>query len=199
MPLPCASPRPVPPPRLVPPPLPALVLAGCRSSQFSFESAPSCPPLLPAPQKEFVNIRKTAREILQKEDDLNEIVQLVGKVRRRAQGGGGMGGPCPCDRLPACATHAPLWGGTQSPSPRLPPPLPIHHSPLPGCACRGGQGDAGGGAPHQGRLPAAEQLHQVGLGLCVFGGICACVLGGVYVCWGEGVALPCRSLPASLL
>lgn len=28
---------------------------------------------------EFVNVRKAAREILQKEDDLNEIVQLVGK------------------------------------------------------------------------------------------------------------------------
>lgn len=28
---------------------------------------------------EFVSVRKTAREILQKEDDLNEIVQLVGK------------------------------------------------------------------------------------------------------------------------
>lgn len=29
--------------------------------------------------REFVGVRKTAREILQKEDDLNEIVQLVGK------------------------------------------------------------------------------------------------------------------------
>jgi V-type H+-transporting ATPase subunit A len=29
--------------------------------------------------REFVTVRKTAREILQKEDDLNEIVQLVGK------------------------------------------------------------------------------------------------------------------------
>lgn len=29
---------------------------------------------------DFVNARKAAREILQKEDDLNEIVQLVGKV-----------------------------------------------------------------------------------------------------------------------
>lgn len=29
---------------------------------------------------EFVNSRKATREILQKEDDLNEIVQLVGKV-----------------------------------------------------------------------------------------------------------------------
>eukprot|EP00884_Botryococcus_braunii_P023521 jgi/Botrbrau1/9853/Bobra.0313s0022.1 len=28
---------------------------------------------------EFINIRKTVREVLQKEDDLNEIVQLVGK------------------------------------------------------------------------------------------------------------------------
>jgi V-type H+-transporting ATPase subunit A len=28
---------------------------------------------------DFVNIRKTVREVLQKEDDLNEIVQLVGK------------------------------------------------------------------------------------------------------------------------
>ncbi len=30
---------------------------------------------------DFINIRKTVREVLQKEDDLNEIVQLVGKVR----------------------------------------------------------------------------------------------------------------------
>lgn len=29
---------------------------------------------------DFVNIRKIVREVLQKEDDLNEIVQLVGKV-----------------------------------------------------------------------------------------------------------------------
>lgn len=31
---------------------------------------------------DFVNIRKIVREVLQKEDDLNEIVQLVGKVGR---------------------------------------------------------------------------------------------------------------------
>lgn len=37
---------------------------------------------------DFVNARKAAREILQKEDDLNEIVQLVGKVwAGGAQGG----------------------------------------------------------------------------------------------------------------
>ena len=30
---------------------------------------------------EFTNIRKIVREVLQKEDDLNEIVQLVGKVQ----------------------------------------------------------------------------------------------------------------------
>lgn len=30
---------------------------------------------------DFINIRKIVREVLQKEDDLNEIVQLVGKVR----------------------------------------------------------------------------------------------------------------------
>lgn len=29
---------------------------------------------------DFVSVRKNVREILQKEDDLNEIVQLVGKV-----------------------------------------------------------------------------------------------------------------------
>ena len=29
---------------------------------------------------EFLNTRKVVREVLQKEDDLNEIVQLVGKV-----------------------------------------------------------------------------------------------------------------------
>ena len=32
---------------------------------------------------EFMSIRKTVREVLQKEDDLNEIVQLVGKARAR--------------------------------------------------------------------------------------------------------------------
>ena len=32
---------------------------------------------------DFVNIRKIVREVLQKEDDLNEIVQLVGKVAHR--------------------------------------------------------------------------------------------------------------------
>lgn len=34
------------------------------------------------PPADFVSIRKAAREIMQKEDDLNEIVQLVGKVRQ---------------------------------------------------------------------------------------------------------------------
>lgn len=29
----------------------------------------------------FLNVRKVVREVLQKEEDLNEIVQLVGKVR----------------------------------------------------------------------------------------------------------------------
>ena len=29
---------------------------------------------------EFLGVRKVVREVLQKEDDLNEIVQLVGKV-----------------------------------------------------------------------------------------------------------------------
>jgi hypothetical protein len=43
---------------------------------------------------EFVNSRKAAREILQKEDDLNEIVQLVGKVLQRREGGQGVGGGC---------------------------------------------------------------------------------------------------------
>ncbi len=33
---------------------------------------------------DFINIRKTVREVLQKEDDLNEIVQLVGKVGKTA-------------------------------------------------------------------------------------------------------------------
>lgn len=32
---------------------------------------------------DFINVRKTVREVLQKEDDLNEIVQLVGKVGHR--------------------------------------------------------------------------------------------------------------------
>ena len=32
----------------------------------------------------FMDIRKIVREVLQKEDDLNEIVQLVGKVRAAA-------------------------------------------------------------------------------------------------------------------
>ena len=31
---------------------------------------------------QFLNVRKVVREVLQKEEDLNEIVQLVGKVRR---------------------------------------------------------------------------------------------------------------------
>lgn len=35
---------------------------------------------------DFVNIRKIVREVLQKEDDLNEIVQLVGKVRAAPYG-----------------------------------------------------------------------------------------------------------------
>ena len=35
---------------------------------------------------EFTNIRKIVREVLQKEDDLNEIVQLVGKVRALPHG-----------------------------------------------------------------------------------------------------------------
>ena len=34
---------------------------------------------------DFINIRKTVREVLQKEDDLNEIVQLVGKVSHHVQ------------------------------------------------------------------------------------------------------------------
>ena len=38
------------------------------------------------PRADFVNIRKAAREIMQKEDDLNEIVQLVGKVRALGAG-----------------------------------------------------------------------------------------------------------------
>ena len=35
---------------------------------------------------DFINIRKTVREVLQKEDDLNEIVQLVGKVSATCKG-----------------------------------------------------------------------------------------------------------------
>ena len=53
---------------------------------------------------DFVNSRKAAREILQKEDDLNEIVQLVGKVRR-----------CTV----ACSVAA--AGSSGSPIPPLPP------------------------------------------------------------------------------
>lgn len=33
---------------------------------------------------EFLTVRKVTREVLQKEDDLNEIVQLVGKVSSSA-------------------------------------------------------------------------------------------------------------------
>ena len=33
----------------------------------------------------FLNVRKVVREVLQKEEDLNEIVQLVGKVREGRQ------------------------------------------------------------------------------------------------------------------
>ena len=76
----------------------------------------------------FIAARKAAREILQKEDDLNEIVQLVGKVRRAARrvdwlcavqlvgkacGAGGLHGfagarcapPAPT-RVPVCTTGA---------------------------------------------------------------------------------------------
>lgn len=35
---------------------------------------------------EFVSLRTKAKEILQEEEDLAEIVQLVGKVRRRTEG-----------------------------------------------------------------------------------------------------------------
>ena len=48
---------------------------------------------------DFVNIRKTVREVLQKEDDLNEIVQLVGKVSLTV-----LGSPHP----PPRPTHPPL-------------------------------------------------------------------------------------------
>ena len=34
---------------------------------------------------DFLNVRKVVREVLQKEDDLNEIVQLVGKVQPHQQ------------------------------------------------------------------------------------------------------------------
>ena len=47
---------------------------------------------------EFVNSRKATREILQKEDDLNEIVQLVGKVRRRRHAGCGVCAREGCER-----------------------------------------------------------------------------------------------------
>ena len=47
---------------------------------------------------EFVNSRKATREILQKEDDLNEIVQLVGKVRRRRHAGFGVCAREGCER-----------------------------------------------------------------------------------------------------
>ena len=40
----------------------------------------SLEPFYDSMDPDFVNIRKTVREVLQKEDDLNEIVQLVGKV-----------------------------------------------------------------------------------------------------------------------
>jgi hypothetical protein len=56
---------------------------------------------------EFINSRKAAREILQKEDDLNEIVQLVGKVGERRLVAGRSGGCIACRRchafLPRCA------------------------------------------------------------------------------------------------
>ena len=42
----------------------------------------SLEPFYDSMDPDFVNIRKTVREVLQKEDDLNEIVQLVGKVGR---------------------------------------------------------------------------------------------------------------------
>jgi hypothetical protein len=42
----------------------------------------------------FLNVRKVVREVLQKEEDLNEIVQLVGKVG------------CPARCLPISGWHA---------------------------------------------------------------------------------------------
>ena len=65
---------------------------------------------------DFVSVRKAAREILQKEDDLNEIVQLVGKVRMERGGRRSVffGGACRCDRYrhrclpPVCSSFKPL-------------------------------------------------------------------------------------------
>ena len=37
---------------------------------------------------EFIPLRARVKEILQEEEDLSEIVQLVGKVRKKGRGGG---------------------------------------------------------------------------------------------------------------
>lgn len=80
---------------------------------------------------DFVNIRKTVREVLQKEDDLNEIVQLVGKVGLSATGASeGSSGlwrtglsvaaavrlaVCCCCTLPLQPCHSGMPSGAQSP------------------------------------------------------------------------------------
>ena len=56
----------------------------CCTFNLLFAVAQSLEPFYEKFDPEFTNIRKIVREVLQKEDDLNEIVQLVGKVRARS-------------------------------------------------------------------------------------------------------------------
>ena len=115
---------------------------------------------------DFVNIRKIVREVLQKEDDLNEIVQLVGKVAHFAI-------ECLqyiCFALYACVILQSWASCLQCNVLRT---TVIRRQPTVVCslmkccwecagfAGRGRQDCAGDGALPQGRLPAAELLHQV--------------------------------------
>jgi ATP synthase alpha/beta family, nucleotide-binding domain len=104
----------------------------------------------------FLNVRKVVREVLQKEEDLNEIVQLVGKV-----------GSLPCCLAhaawqPAVARQATLLtrSADGSAARRERNFRPIHFKTA-GLAGGGGQDHAGDGALPEGRLPAAEQLHAL--------------------------------------
>jgi len=56
--------------------------SACYSLLTSCVVVQSLEPFYDQFDPDFINIRKTVREVLQKEDDLNEIVQLVGKVSR---------------------------------------------------------------------------------------------------------------------
>ena len=67
----------------------------------------------------FLNVRKIVREVLQKEEDLNEIVQLVGKVRLQQ--------PVARPKACGCLQMAQWRPGVLQPS---------TGSPLPGAWCK---------------------------------------------------------------